>query len=172
MELSEERFALVAPELIELARDAGVRLRARSWRVATAESLTGGAIAAALTAVAGSSEYVAGGLVTYQSEQKTRQLGVAAELIKRSGVVSAEVARAMAAGAARRFEVQCALAVTGIAGPPSPTDCQPVGTVWIATWINGDVRALCYAFEEVERDAVRYATVKAGLRQLCAYIDA
>ena len=171
MELSEHA-ALVAPELADLAGATGERLRARAWRVATAESLTGGAIAAALTAVAGSSDYVAGGLVTYQSEQKTRQLGMPAELIERCGVVSEEVARAMVRGAAQRFGVECAVAVTGVAGPASADDPQPVGTVWIATSLCGDVRALCYAFGEVGRDAVRLATVKAALQQLCEQIDA
>ena len=155
----------LAGEIIELLTQTGAT-------VATAESLTGGAIAVALTAVAGSSDYMAGGLVTYQSEQKIRQLGVMPELIECCGVVSEEVASAMVCGAAHRFGVECAVAVTGIAGPVSAQDQQPVGTVWIATSVRGDVRALCYAFEEVGRDAVRFATVKAALRQLCEQIDA
>lgn len=163
---------LVAPELVELAADLGARLRERGWRIATAESLTGGALAAALTSVAGCSDYVAGGLVSYQSDQKTRQLGVAADLIARCGVVSAEVASAMAVGVAQRFEVECALAVTGAAGPDPSEDGQQPGTVWIATCVNSDVRPLCYAFGKVGRDAVRFATVKAALQQLRDRLDA
>jgi len=163
---------LIASELVELSAELGQRLHAYGWRVATAESLTGGALTAALTAVAGSSEYVAGGLVAYQTEQKTRQLEVPAELIERYGVVSAEVASAMVCGVARRFATDCALAVTGVAGPTPSEDHQAVGTVWVASCLRGDVRPLCYAFGEVGRDRVRFATVKAALRQLCDQIDA
>ncbi|MCL2881422.1 MAG: CinA family protein [Coriobacteriia bacterium] len=171
MELSDYPV-LVAPELAQAAAELGLRLRERGWTVATAESLTGGAIAAALTAVAGSSEYVAGGLITYQTEQKTIQLEVSAELIERCGVVSKEVAVAMARGVARRFKAKCAIAVTGVAGPASPGDTEVVGTVWIATCADDDVRALCYAFGEVGRDGVRLATVKAALQQLSDHIGA
>ncbi|MCL2654170.1 MAG: CinA family protein [Coriobacteriia bacterium] len=170
MELSGHRV-LVAPELVRRAEELGARLRGRGWRVATAESLTGGAIAAALTAVAGSSEYVAGGLITYQSAQKTAQLGVPAELIERCGVVSEEVAVAMVTGAAVRFGVECALAVTGVAGPAAPGDVCAVGTVWVASAVCSDVRAVCYSFGEVGRDGVRFATVKAALEQLSGQID-
>jgi len=172
MELSGDSPVLIAPELVEAATDLGARLRERGWRVATAESLTGGAIAATLTAVAGSSDYMAGGLVTYQTEQKIRQLDVSITLIERHGVVSEEVAIAMAVGAAQRFGVDCAIAVTGVAGPAGPEDDHPVGTVWVATSVRDDVRALCYAFGEVGRDGVRLATVKAALRQLGNQIDA
>jgi len=164
--------ALIAPELVPAAAELGAHLRERGWTVATAESLTGGAIAAALTAVAGSSDYVAGGMVTYQTEQKTIQLGVPAELIDQCGVVSSEVAVAMATGVACRFGVECAVAVTGVAGPASSGDAESVGTVWIATCVNDDVRALCYAFGEVGRDSVRLSTVKAALQQLSDQIDA
>jgi len=170
MELKGQSL-LIAPELVDVAGECGARLRERGWRVATAESLTGGSIAAALTAVVGSSKYVAGGVITYQTEQKTRQLGVPTELIERCGVVSEEVATAMAIGIAQRFKVECAVAVTGIAGPANSEDAQAVGTVWIATTIGDDVRALCYAFGAVGRDGVRFATVKAALQQLCEQID-
>jgi len=164
--------ALVATELVGLSAALGERLRERGLRVATAESLTGGAICAALTAIAGSSDYVAGGLVTYQALQKSRQLGLAPEVIERCGVVSEEVARAMVTGVAERFGVDCAIAVTGLAGPASADDVLPVGTVWVATQVSCDVRALCYAFGDGGRDSVRFATVEAALRQLSDHLDA
>ena len=98
-------------------------------RIATAESCTGGLVAARLTDRPGSSAYVAGGAVTYSNEAKTELLGVDAALIETHGAVSEPVAEAMAAGALRRFEADTAVAITGIAGPEGGTEDKPVGTV-------------------------------------------
>jgi nicotinamide-nucleotide amidase len=98
-------------------------------RIATAESCTGGLLAARLTERPGSSAYVAGGLVAYSNETKTELLGVDTTLIQAHGAVSEPVAEAMAAGALRRFEADTAVAITGIAGPDGGTEEKPVGTV-------------------------------------------
>ncbi|MES1248948.1 MAG: nicotinamide-nucleotide amidohydrolase family protein [Actinomycetota bacterium] len=103
--------------------------RARGWTLATAESCTGGLVAARLTSVPGSSDVVAGGIVAYSNEVKERQLGVPAALLVEHGAVSAEVAAAMAHGAREALGVDVAISVTGIAGPGGGTAEKPVGLV-------------------------------------------
>jgi nicotinamide-nucleotide amidase len=98
-------------------------------RIATAESCTAGLLAARLTDLAGSSGYVAGGVVAYADEAKTELLGVDSALIAEHGAVSEPVAEAMATGALRRFAADTAVAITGIAGPGGSTEDKPVGTV-------------------------------------------
>lgn len=113
--------------------------RERRWRIALAESCTGGRVAAALTAITGASETFVGGVVAYENEAKVAVLGVAAELIAKHGAVSEECARAMAAGARSRFGTELALATTGIAGPTGGTKEKPVGLVWLAAeWPSGE----------------------------------
>jgi len=104
-------------------------------RIATAESCTSGLIAARLTDRAGSSDYVAGGVVAYANEAKVALLGVDAALIAEHGAVSAEVAEAMAAGALSRFGADTAIATTGVAGPGGGTADKPVGTVWFCVML-------------------------------------
>ncbi|HEY5411125.1 MAG TPA: nicotinamide-nucleotide amidohydrolase family protein, partial [Caulobacteraceae bacterium] len=104
-------------EVRDLAEAVLQRARARGMTLATGESCTGGLVAGALTAIAGSSDVVAGGLVTYSNAAKTRLLGVDAALIAAAGAVSEPVARAMATGAAARLGAGLAVAITGIAGP-------------------------------------------------------
>jgi nicotinamide-nucleotide amidase len=106
-------------------------LRARGWTAATAESCTAGLVAAALTEVPGSSDVVAGGIVAYSNEAKERLLGVDAGILARHGAVSAETARAMAAGGRRALGADAAVAVTGVAGPGGGTPEKPVGTVCV-----------------------------------------
>ena len=120
---------------MSLADDAASLLatcRARGIRVATAESCTGGMIAAALTAIAGSSDVVECGFVVYSNNAKSELLGVPAALITRVGAVSEEVACAMAQGALARSPAQLSIAVTGIAGPGGGTATKPVGLVHLA----------------------------------------
>jgi nicotinamide-nucleotide amidase len=124
----------------------GDALRARGWKLATAESCTGGLIAAACTSVAGSSDWFERGFVTYSNEAKVEDIGVAADLIAAHGAVSAEVARAMAEGALAHSRADLAVAVTGIAGPGGATVGKPVGTVWLALARRG-------ASARVEADA-------------------
>jgi len=139
-------------------------LRTRGWKLATAESCTGGLIAAACTTVAGSSDWFERGLVTYSNAAKSELLGVDATLIEGHGAVSEAVARAMAAGALARAPVQMALAVTGIAGPGGATPGKPVGTVWLALALApGRVDAWRLQLGG-DRAAVRAQTVQAALQ--------
>ena len=139
-------------------------LRARGWRLATAESCTGGLIAAACTAVAGSSDWFERGFVTYSNAAKTQLLGVPAALIAAHGAVSEEVVRAMALGALQHAPVQLAVAVTGIAGPGGAVPGKPVGTVWLGWATAGGVGARRLQLGG-DRSAVRAQTVHLALQQ-------
>ena len=143
------------------------RARVRGVTLATAESCTGGLVAGALTAIAGSSDVVAGGLVTYSNAAKTALLGVDAALIADVGAVSAPVAKAMASGAVQRLGVGLAVAITGIAGPGGGSAEKPVGLVHFASaTANGEVRHRERRFGDVGRDEVRLASVKVALEML------
>jgi nicotinamide-nucleotide amidase len=137
----------------------------RGWWLATAESCTGGALAAACTDRAGASAWLGCGWVTYSNAAKTALLGVPAPLIAQHGAVSEPVARAMAEGALARAQAQVAVAVTGIAGPGGGTVTKPVGTVWVAWAFAGRTDAVCHRFSG-DRQAVRQATVAAALAGL------
>ena len=140
--------------------------RERGLRVATAESCTGGLIAACLTEIAGSSDVVDRGFVTYSNEAKHDLLGVPEALLARVGAVSEEVARAMAEGALERSDAQLAVAVTGIAGPGGATESKPVGLVHHAcAGPDGAVihRRVVYLGD---RGGVRLATVETALDML------
>jgi nicotinamide-nucleotide amidase len=128
--MSSSAFRSEAADLLDRCRRAGVRL-------ATAESCTGGLIAAALTEIAGSSDVVERGFVTYSNEAKSEMLGVPPDLIARNGAVSEDVARAMAEGALARARADIAVAVTGIAGPGGATATKPVGLVHLACAAKG-----------------------------------
>jgi nicotinamide-nucleotide amidase len=104
----------------------------RQWMLATAESCTGGMVAAACTDLAGSSAWFERGFVTYSNAAKTQMLGVDAQLITTHGAVSEPVARAMAQGVLQHSAAQLALAITGVAGPGGGSVAKPVGTVWFA----------------------------------------
>jgi nicotinamide-nucleotide amidase len=140
-------------------------LKRRGWRLATAESCTGGLLAAACTSVAGSSDWFERGFVTYSNAAKTELLGVDAALIAAHGAVSEEVARALAAGALASAPVQLAAAVTGIAGPGGAVPGKPVGTVWIAIATPQGVAAERLQLEG-GRAAVRGQTVTTVLQRL------
>jgi nicotinamide-nucleotide amidase len=140
------------------------RLQARSLTLATAESCTGGLIAAALTAIPGSSATLLAGYVTYSNEAKTRMLGVPAELIASVGAVSEAVARRMAEGALRESGADLAVSCTGIAGPGGAVPGKPVGTVFIgAARRGGETRGEHHVFAG-DRAAVREATVREAFR--------
>jgi len=145
-------------------------LRAAGWRIATAESCTGGLIAGACTELAGSSDWFERGVVSYSNEAKTELLGVDAALIAAHGAVSEPVARAMAAGVLARSRADLAVAVTGVAGPGGGSVAKPVGTVWLAwAWRRDDGQpatdALLRRFDG-DRAAVRQATVACALQGL------
>jgi len=141
-------------------------LRARKLMLATAESCTGGLIAAACTSVTGSSDWFERGFVTYSNEAKTDMLGVAAGLIRRHGAVSREVALAMADGAVANSLATVAIAVTGIAGPTGGTADKPVGTVWMAIALPGQPAHAELLQLKGDRAAVRDQTVRHGLQAL------
>ena len=119
-------------ETARLVQALATQLLARGWMLATAESCTGGLIAAACTDLAGSSTWFERGFVTYSNAAKAQMLGVDAALIAQHGAVSEPVARAMAKGALQHAHAQVALAVTGVAGPGGGSADKPVGTVWFA----------------------------------------
>ncbi len=137
-------------------------LRARQLRLAVAESCTGGLLGGRITAVPGSSDVFAGGIVAYDDAVKHELLGVPAALIKAHGAVSEEVVAAMVAGAQRQFGVDAALAVTGIAGPGGGTQEKPVGTVWLAARVGSDARALRRMFLG-DRAEIRARAAQAAL---------
>lgn len=150
----------------------GEALRARRERLATAESCTGGLIAAACTAVAGSSDWFERGVVTYSNEAKTALLGVPAALIAAHGAVSEEVVVAMAEGALAHAPVDWAIAVTGIAGPGGAVPGKPVGTVWLGLAQRGEATARWRLQLDGDRTAVRRQTVARALAELQAALDA
>ncbi|MDD0813634.1 CinA family protein [Curvibacter sp. HBC28] len=147
-------------------------LRQQQWKLVTAESCTGGLIAATCTDLAGSSDWFERGFVTYSNAAKTESLGVPAELIERHGAVSEAVARAMAEGALRHAPAQLSVAVTGVAGPGGGSAAKPVGTVWFGFGqrrggpgapiaVHSEMRHF-----EGDRAAVRAATVAHALQRL------
>ena len=133
--------------------------------LATAESCTGGMIAAACTDLAGSSAWFDRGFVTYSNEAKTQMLGVDAALIQQHGAVSEPVARAMAFGAIRHSAAQVSVAVTGVAGPSGGSADKPVGMVWFGFSVEGTLTSEMMRFHG-DRAAVRVATVRNAVQRL------
>ena len=123
-----------------LEEEIGKRLIAKKMTVSTAESCTGGGIAARLTSVPGSSEYVKGGIIAYSNEVKITLLGVSPETLERVGAVSRETVEQMALGAMKRLKTDCAVATSGIAGPGGGTPEKPVGTIWIAVAYKNEIQ--------------------------------
>jgi len=148
-------------ELEALALRLGRALLVRNWRVATAESCTGGWIAKTLTDVPGSSQWFDGSVVSYSNAAKTSLLDVSPELLETHGAVSEQVARAMAQGARSRFAAQLAVAVSGIAGPDGGTPDKPVGTVCFAWATPSGTGAARRVFaggrESIRRQSVAFA---------------
>ncbi len=157
-ELIDEDSQGLAASLAEILLD-------KSLQLATAESCTGGLIAATCTALAGSSQWFERGFVTYSNEAKTESLGVDAALIAAHGAVSEPVARAMAFGAVRHSAAQVGVAVTGVAGPTGGSVEKPVGTVWFGFMVQGQLRSEVRHFDG-DRAAVRAATVRHALQRL------
>lgn len=147
----------------DLAEKLLARCRAAKRMVATAESCTGGMIAAALTDIAGSSDVVERGFVTYSNRAKTELLGVPAELIARCGAVSEEVAQAMAEGALAHAPVDLAVAVTGVAGPGGGSAEKPVGLVYFGVARRGAAVRVDRCIFPGDRAAIRRATVAHAL---------
>ena len=153
-----------------LASQLGQQLIAREAMVTTAESCTGGLVAAALTDIAGSSAWFERGFVTYSNHAKVEMLGVDADLIETRGAVSEDVARAMAEGALLESRAQLAVSITGIAGPGGGTRDKPVGTVCFG-WANGDTVHTERLVFAGDRRAVREQTVLHALQGLLRFIN-
>ncbi len=149
----------------ELCAQLAGLLLAQQHKLATAESCTGGLIAAACTDLAGSSDWFERGFVTYSNAAKSTMLGVDPALIAAHGAVSERVARAMAEGALRHALAQVSVAVTGIAGPGGGSAEKPVGTVWLAWGLPSGIHAEVQHFAG-DRAAVRAATVQRALARL------
>ena len=140
-------------------------LQNKGWMLATAESCTGGLMAARCTDLAGSSQWFERGFVTYSNAAKTELLGVNATLLDQHGAVSEPVARAMAQGALAHSKAKVAVAVTGVAGPTGGSADKPVGTVWLAWATPEGVDTELQRFTG-DRAAVRSATVVHALQGL------
>lgn len=138
------------------------RLRARGWRLATAESCTGGLLGARITAIPGSSDVYVGGVIAYENAVKVGDLGVPEELIERHGAVSEEVARGMAEGVCPHFGTEVGISITGVAGPGGGTPEKPVGTVWIAVASGGEVRTVGRRLVG-DREEIRLRATQAAL---------
>ena len=146
--------------MLEEAASLLAALQAREMTIATAESCTGGLIAAALTAIPGSSASVLAGFVTYSNGAKTSMLAVPTEMIERYGAVSEEVARQMVEGALRASGAEMALACTGVAGPGGGTALKPVGLVWMGAGRRGGDIITQHRIFPGDRAAIRAETVR------------
>jgi len=156
------------PETLALAEQAIAGCRGRGWRLATAESCTGGLVAAALTAIPASSDVVEGGYLAYSNAAKIELLGVPADMIAEHGAVSPEVAAAMAAGAIVRAGADVAVSVTGLAGPGGGTPHKPVGLVYVGiASAGGDLRTESRIFAG-DRAAIRHAALMLALELIYA----
>ena len=154
----------------DLARRVGERLAASGQVLATAESCTGGWVAQAITAIAGSSDWFDRGFVTYSNEAKQEMLGVHAETLKRHGAVSEETAREMAQGALSRSKATLALAVTGIAGPAGGSPEKPVGMVCFAWAGKQGAKSETSRFSG-DRESVRRQSVVHALEGILKALD-
>lgn len=160
---------MTSEPLAAAAGDLGIALARRGWRVTTAESCTGGWVSQAITSVAGSSAWFDAGYVTYSNQAKQRILGVSAATLAAHGAVSEAVVKEMARGALLAAEANCAIAVSGIAGPGGGSEEKPVGTVWCA-WVTNEITlARIFQFEG-SREAVRRQSVIAAIEGLLALL--
>ena len=148
--------------VLELSR----KLRLKGWKLVTAESCTGGMIAAAMTDLAGSSAIFDRGFVTYSNEAKREQLNVNRLTLDQFGAVSREVAEEMAKGALANSEADAAISVTGIAGPSGGSDEKPVGLVYIGTLVKGSAPHVTKNIFEGDRAAIRTQAAETALKQL------
>ncbi len=150
----------------KLAAEAVKRMIEKGYRVATAESCTGGLVAATIVGVPDASRVLDVSVVTYANEAKVKYAGVSEEALRRFGAVSQEVAAEMAVGIARTAGAQVGLSTTGIAGPGGGTPEKPVGLVWFGISIDGTVVTFSKIFAGMERNEVRQAAVEEILRRL------
>lgn len=154
----------------EMDAGIGALLIARGLSVATAESCTGGLVAARITGVSGSSAYFLGGIVSYSNDAKHRLLGVPTLMLERYGAVSVDVALAMARGVRRKMGTDIGIATTGIAGPGGATPTKPVGLVYIALAADGVERCRRHLWHGDRLENVA-ASAEAALRLVRAYLE-
>ena len=166
---NKELLALDTSALEANLTQISLELLTHKHLLATAESCTGGMIAAACTDLAGSSQWFERGFVTYSNAAKVEMLGVPAALIEQEGAVSEAVARAMADGALAHSQAHVSLAVTGVAGPTGGSEAKPVGTVWFAWCVNGETHSEMQHFVG-DRAAIRAATVRYALQRLPGFL--
>ena len=148
------------------ATDVIAHLRLKNWRMATAESCTGGLLAAGITDIAGSSDVFDRGFVTYSNAAKTEMLGVPMALIELHGAVSEQVASQMARGALLHSNADVAIAITGVAGPGGGTPAKPVGLVHFAIATLHKVEAVECRFGALTRQEIRRLSVEQALKML------
>lgn len=149
----------------------GNLLRERSWTVSCAESCTGGGIAYALTSVAGSSDWFNQSWVTYSNEAKASMIGVRPDTLANFGAVSEQVVEQMVTGTARNAKSQCAIAVSGIAGPGGGSDEKPVGTVWFGFQFGKQTVTVRQRFQG-DRQAVRASAIVFAINELHQWLVA
>lgn len=153
---------MVKPVVLEIA----ALFLKNQWRLATAESCTGGLVASSITALAGSSDWFERGYVTYSNQAKSEDIGVDTHLIEQHGAVSEEVARAMAQGAKQSSRSNVTLSITGIAGPTGGSTEKPIGTIWFAWALHdGSVVAEKKLFSG-DREAIRVQACDYSLARL------
>lgn len=153
-------------ETLALAKKVNDRLLVAGHVMVTAESCTGGLVAAALTSVAGSSAILYGGFVTYANEAKTAMIGVPADLIDQHGAVSEQVARTMAEGARKTAGVDLAVAITGVAGPGGGSEAKPIGLVHFALATAVGTVHREERFGDMGRDHIRQEAVRVALEMI------
>ena len=159
---------------LDLTQTLASMLIAKDWKIALAESCTGGLVCATLTDLAGSSEWFERGFITYSNEAKTECLGVPAELIESFGAVSEEVALAMASGALQASSANVAISITGIAGPSGGSPKKPVGTVcfgWAIQNNSTESRVICRTLHfDGDRSSIREQAKNYALAELIALL--
>lgn len=158
------------PTSEQTARLLGEALLRRSETLCTAESCTGGMIGAAITSVAGSSQWFPGGIIAYDNGVKNKLLGVDQSILETFGAVSPETVSAMATAAAKLFATTAAIAVSGIAGPGGGSEQKPVGLVYIGLYYRGQC-TICKRLFSGDREAVRQQSVETALSALVGIID-
>ena len=158
-------------EIKQLSTEIVELLRSRGYTFATAESCTGGAIASAITQIAGCSDVMLGGVVAYHNDVKHAVLGVSNETLCAYGAVSEPVVREMVAGASAHFGADCAVATSGIAGPGGGTPEKPVGTVWVAVKVADRVVTRLLQLQDCGREANIENTVYEVLKMVMELID-
>jgi len=144
-------------------------LETKKWKIATAESCTGGMIAAAITEIAGSSAYFDRGFVTYSNEAKMELLDVQPLTLDRFGAVSEQTARLMARGAYAHSDADITVSVTGIAGPGGGSDEKPVGTVYIGLSTDDHAEVHHHVFDG-DRQSIRHQTMENAIKHVMAFI--